>query len=105
MVSGGVFIEGREICLGVLTFIADDSAWLQEAPLDIDALHVRGATVDPVSVDYYVVLPPCLLPAQALRSVEASAVGEARGGSPIGHSPGRGDRARRISLRPVRLAP
>ena len=37
-------MEGREICLGALTFIADDSAWLQEAPLDIDALPVRGAT-------------------------------------------------------------
>ena len=37
-------VEGREIHLGTLTFIADDSAWLQEAPLDIDALPVRGAT-------------------------------------------------------------
>ena len=37
-------MEGREIRLGALTFIADDSAWLQEAPLDIDALPVRGAT-------------------------------------------------------------
>ena len=37
-------VEGREIRLGALTFIADDSAWLQEAPLDIDALPVRGAT-------------------------------------------------------------
>ena len=37
-------MEGREIRLGVLTFIADDSAWLQEAPLDVDALPVRGAT-------------------------------------------------------------
>ena len=37
-------MEGREIHLGVPTFIADDSAWLQEAPLDIDALPVRGAT-------------------------------------------------------------
>ena len=37
-------VEGREIHLGALTFIADDSAWLQEAPLDIDALPVRGAT-------------------------------------------------------------
>ena len=37
-------MEGREIRLGALTFIADDSAWLQEAPLDIDALLVRGAT-------------------------------------------------------------
>ena len=37
-------VEGHEIRLGVLTFIADDSAWLQEAPLDVDALPVRGAT-------------------------------------------------------------
>ena len=37
-------MEGREIRLGALTFIADDSAWLQEAPLDIDALPVCGAT-------------------------------------------------------------
>ena len=44
MVSGGVLVEGREICFGALTFIADDSAWLQEAPLNIDALPVRGAT-------------------------------------------------------------
>ena len=44
MVSGGVLVEGREIRLGALTFITDDSAWLQEAPLDIDVLPVRGAT-------------------------------------------------------------
>ena len=44
MVSGGVLVEGREIRLGALTFVADDSAWLQEAPLDVDALPVRGAT-------------------------------------------------------------
>jgi len=44
MVSGGALVEGREIRLGALTFIADDSAWLQEAPLDVDALPVRGAT-------------------------------------------------------------
>ena len=37
-------MEGREIHLGALMFIADDSAWLQEAPLDVDALPVRGAT-------------------------------------------------------------
>ena len=37
-------MEDREIRLGALTFIVDDSAWLQEAPLDIDALPVRGAT-------------------------------------------------------------
>lgn len=44
MVSGGDLVEGREIRLGTLTFIADDSAWLQEAPLDVDALPVRRAT-------------------------------------------------------------
>ena len=44
MVSGGGLGEGREIRLGALTFVADDSAWLQEAPLDVDALPVRGAT-------------------------------------------------------------
>ena len=44
MVSGGALVEGREIRLGALTFIADDSAWLQEAPLDVDALLVHGAT-------------------------------------------------------------
>lgn len=37
-------MEDREIRLGALTFIIDDSAWLQEAPLDIDALPARGAT-------------------------------------------------------------
>ena len=42
MVSGGVLVEGREIRLGALTFIADDSAWLQEAPLDIDAFPSAG---------------------------------------------------------------
>ena len=44
MVTAGVLVEGREIRLGALTFVADDSAWLQEAPLDVDALPVRGAT-------------------------------------------------------------
>ena len=44
MVAAGVLVEGREICLGALTFVADDSAWLQEAPLDVDALPVHGAT-------------------------------------------------------------
>ena len=44
MVSGGALVEGREIYLGALTFITDDCAWLQEAPLNIDALPVRGAT-------------------------------------------------------------
>ena len=36
--------EGGEIRLGSLVFIADDSAWLQEAPLDVEALPVRWAT-------------------------------------------------------------
>ena len=44
MVSGGALVEGREIRLRALKFIADDSAWLQEAPLDVEALPVRGAT-------------------------------------------------------------
>ena len=43
MVSGGGLAEGREIHLGALVFVADDSAWLQEAPLDVNALPVRGA--------------------------------------------------------------
>ena len=43
MVSGGVLVEGHEIRLGALTFIADDSAWLQEAPLDIAPIPVRVA--------------------------------------------------------------
>ena len=37
-------MEGHEIRLGALTIIADESAWLQEALLDVDALPVRGAT-------------------------------------------------------------
>ena len=36
--------EGREIRLGALVFVADNSAWLQEAPLDVEALPIRGAT-------------------------------------------------------------
>ena len=44
MVSGGGLAEGREIHLGALVFVVDDSAWLQEAPLDVEALPVRGAT-------------------------------------------------------------
>ena len=36
-------VKGREIRLGALTFVTDDSSWLQEAPLDVDALPVRGA--------------------------------------------------------------
>ena len=37
-------VEGREIHLGALVFIVDDSAWLQEALLDIEVLPVQGAT-------------------------------------------------------------
>ena len=44
MVSGGGLAEGREIRLDALVFIADGSAWLHEAPLDVDVLPVRGAT-------------------------------------------------------------
>ena len=77
-------MEGREIHLGTLTFIADDSAWLQEAPLDIDALprcdtfprmrswRPPAAAVGPVSVGPRIVSLLCLPPAQALRSVETS---------------------------------
>jgi hypothetical protein len=41
MVSAGGLALGREIRLGALDFIADDSAWLQEAPLDVEALPIR----------------------------------------------------------------
>ena len=44
-----------------------------------------AAAVDSLSVDSPIVLPPCLPPAQALWSVEASAVGEARSGPLVGH--------------------
>ena len=44
MVSAGGLFEGREIRLGALVFITDDSVWLLEAPLYVDALPVRGAT-------------------------------------------------------------
>ena len=43
MASGEGLAEGREIRLSALVFVADDSAWLQEAPLDADALPARGA--------------------------------------------------------------
>ena len=35
---------GREILFGALSFIVDDSAWLRDAPLDVEALPSRGAT-------------------------------------------------------------
>ena len=44
MVSVGGLLEGHEIRLGALVFVSGDSAWLQEAPLDVEALPVRGAT-------------------------------------------------------------
>ena len=44
MVSGGGLVVGREFGLGALTFVADDSAWIQEAPLDVEALPVRGSS-------------------------------------------------------------
>ena len=43
MVLGEGLAEGREIRLGALVFVADDSTWLQEAPLDVDALPIRRA--------------------------------------------------------------
>ena len=98
-------VEGREIRLGALFFVADDSAWLQEAPLDVEALPVRGAmhfsrmrsqrplaaAVDPVSVGSCGVLAPRCSPAQAFRSVAAPAVGETCSGSSIGRPTGRGN--------------
>ena len=44
MVSGRGLAEGGEIRLGALVFVADDSSWLQEAPLDVEALPIRGVT-------------------------------------------------------------
>ena len=35
MVFGGGLAEGREIRLGALVFVADDSMWLLVAPLDV----------------------------------------------------------------------
>ena len=35
---------GDEIRFGTLRFIADDSAWLHEAPLDVEALPIHGGT-------------------------------------------------------------
>ena len=36
-------LVGDEIHLKALSFITDDSAWLREAPLDVEALPVCGA--------------------------------------------------------------
>jgi len=44
MVSGGGLVVGREFRLGALTFVADDFAWLQEAPLNVEALPARGSS-------------------------------------------------------------
>ena len=35
---------GHEILFGTLSFVVDDSAWLRDAPLDVEALPNRGAT-------------------------------------------------------------
>ncbi|KAI4995330.1 hypothetical protein ZWY2020_035233 [Hordeum vulgare] len=35
---------GHEILFGTLSFIVDDSAWLQDTSLDVEALPGRGAT-------------------------------------------------------------
>ena len=43
MSSGGDLVLGSEIRLGAFVFLIDDSAWLQEAPLDVEALPVHGA--------------------------------------------------------------
>ena len=34
---------GHQILFGALSFVVDDSAWLREAPLDVEALPRRGA--------------------------------------------------------------
>ncbi|KAI5013213.1 hypothetical protein ZWY2020_028167 [Hordeum vulgare] len=44
MSSGGDLNMGHEILFGALSFIVDDSAWLRDAPLDVEALPSRGAT-------------------------------------------------------------
>ena len=35
---------GHQIFFGALSFIVDDSTWLRDAPLDVEALPGRGAT-------------------------------------------------------------
>ena len=35
---------GHQILFGALSFIVDDSTWLRDAPLDVEALPRRGAT-------------------------------------------------------------
>ncbi len=44
MSSGGGSSMGHQIFFGALSFIVDDSAWLRDAPLDVEALPRRGAT-------------------------------------------------------------
>ena len=44
MSSGGDLCMGHEILFSALSFITDDSAWLRDAPLDVEALPSRGAT-------------------------------------------------------------
>ncbi|KAI5011905.1 hypothetical protein ZWY2020_024039 [Hordeum vulgare] len=44
MSSGGDLCMGHEILFGALSFIINDLAWLQDAPLDVEALPSRGAT-------------------------------------------------------------
>ena len=104
MFSGGALVEGHEIRLGALAFIIDDSAWLQEAPLDINVLPVRGAThfracvrgvlLRQPSTPYRSTPVPSSLPVSHQRKRSgrsASAMGETRSGSPIGHHPSRGN--------------
>ena len=58
MVSGGEMVEGREIRLGALVFIADDLTWLQEAPLDVEALVVLDATLFGACLHGVLLSPP-----------------------------------------------
>ena len=114
MVSGGGLTLGGEIRFGVLSFIADDSAWLQEAPLDVETLPVRGAAHFCAS-SFGVLLRQPSTPYQSTSSLftsrrrkrsgalSASAVDQARGGSSVRGSAGRGNRARRTYSGFVRL--
>lgn len=43
MVSDGGLTIGSEIRFGALSFVDDGLAWLQEAPLNVEALSVDGA--------------------------------------------------------------
>ncbi|KAI4997097.1 hypothetical protein ZWY2020_052439 [Hordeum vulgare] len=44
MSFGGDLCMGHDILFGALSFIVNDSAWLRDAPLDVEALPSRGAT-------------------------------------------------------------